>query len=33
MRIKRQLIIGRDPVITIALIKELSKRKKNIWKL
>lgn len=33
MKIKRQLVIGRDPVITIALIKALSKRKKNIWKL
>lgn len=33
MKIKRQIIIGRDPVITIALIKALTKRKKNTWKL
>ena len=34
MRIKRDVIIGRDPVITIALIRALTKnKKKNTWKL
>ena len=32
MRLKRDVIIGRDPVITIALIRALTKnKKKSIW--
>jgi hypothetical protein len=34
MKIKRPLIIGRDPIITIALIRALNKKKESkAWKI